>query len=267
MAQAIFITGGASGIGRAVALHFAARGWRVGLADVNAAGLEEVRALLPAGMATTHVMDVRDRAVWVDALTEFTAASGGRLDVLFNNAGVAVGGSFAQTAPEELQRCIDINFVGVVNGAHAGYPFLAATPGSCLLNTSSAAGIYGSAGIAIYAATKFAVRGLTESLDGEWAADDIKVRSLMPSFIDTPLLEASTTGSNMSVRQSVTAAGLEITPVEEVARAAWAAVHGDTLHTVVGKTAKKLRFAARWMPGALRKQSKRGRIDRGQKPV
>jgi len=266
MTQAIFVTGGASGIGRAVALHFAARGWRVGLADVNAGGLEEVCSLLPEGMASTYKMDVRDRGAWVAALTEFTAASGGRLDVLFNNAGVAVGGPFGATSAEELQRCVDINFMGVVHGAHVGYPFLAATPGSCLLNTSSAAGIYGASGLAIYAATKFAVRGLTEALDGEWAPEGIKVRSLMPSFIDTPLLEASTTGSNLSVREAVTSAGMEITPVEEVAKAAWDAVHGDTLHTVVGKTAKKLRFAARWMPGALRKQARR-RIDRAEKLI
>jgi NAD(P)-dependent dehydrogenase (short-subunit alcohol dehydrogenase family) len=250
--KAIFITGGASGIGLAVAKYFAAQGWRVGLADVNAAGLAAAKALLPAGQATTHVMDVRDRSQWVEALTEFTSGSGGRLDVLFNNAGIAVGGPFAETPIADLDRLIAINFDGVVYGAHAGYPFLKATPGSCLLNTASAAGIYGVPGGAVYAATKFAVRGLTESLDGEWLKDGIKVRSLMPSFIETPLLNTQSVGSNQNVRERVTAQGLEITPVEEVAKAAWEAVHGDGLHIVVGATAKRLRFAARWMPKRLR---------------
>jgi len=253
--KAIFITGGGSGIGRAVARHFAAQGWMVGLADVNAAGLEATKGLLPGGMATTHVMDVRDRGQWVDALTEFTAASGGRLDVLFNNAGIAVGGPFAATPIEDLDRLVAVNFNGVMYGAHAGYPFLKATPGSCLLNTSSAAGLYGAPGGAVYSATKFAVRGLTESLDAEWKKDGIKVRSLMPSFIETPLLDTHSVGSNQNVRERVSAQGFEITPVEEVAKAAWEAVHGDGLHIVVGKTARQLRFAARWMPGMLRRKS------------
>ena len=74
--QAIFITGGGSGIGRAVAQLFASRGWRVGLADVNVTGLEETKALLPAGQASTHVMDVRDRAAWDEALEAFVATTG-----------------------------------------------------------------------------------------------------------------------------------------------------------------------------------------------
>ncbi|MES2442823.1 MAG: SDR family oxidoreductase [Pseudomonadota bacterium] len=253
-AKAIFITGGASGIGQATAKYFAAQGWFVGLADVNAAGLEATAAMLPPGMAVTYLMDVRDRGRWTDVLTEFTAASGGRLDVLFNNAGIAVGGPFQDTPIEELDRLVAINFDGVMYGAHAGFPFLKATPGSCLLSTSSAAGIAGAPGGAVYSATKFAVRGLTESLDGEWSKFGIKVRSLMPSFIETPLLNTPSGGSNHNVRERVVQQGMEITPVEEVAKAAWAAVHGDALHTVVGKTARRLRFAARWMPGVLRKQ-------------
>ncbi|WP_404335202.1 SDR family oxidoreductase [Sphingomonas sp. MMS12-HWE2-04] len=260
--KAIFITGGASGIGQAVARLFAARGWRVGLADVNAAGLEATRAMLPEGLATTHIMDVRDRDAWLASLTAFTAASGGRLDLLFNNAGIAVGGLLADTAFAEIDRLVGINIVGVINGARIGHSFLKATPGSCLLNTASAAGIYGSPGLALYTASKFAVRGLTEALDGEWAADGIRVRSVMPSFINTPLLDAVTQGSNRTARDSVRAAGLEFTPVEEVAERIWDAAHGDRLHTVIGKTARRLAFAARWMPGTLRKQMRRGALGR-----
>ena len=101
------------------------------------------------------------------------------------------------------------------------------------------------------------MRGITESLDGEWAEFGINVRSLCPSFIDTPLLEhAPNAKSNEGIRERVKAAGLEITPVEEVAKAAWEAVHGDRLHTLVGKTAKQIGFAARWMPGRVRKQTR-----------
>lgn len=248
----MFVTGGGSGIGRAVAKLFAERGWHIGLADVDEAAMAAVLTELPPGRATAHRLDVRDRTGWDRALADF--AGDGGIDVVFNNAGIAVGGVFADTPTEELERCIAINFTGVVHGAHAAHRYLRRTPGSCLLNTASAAGIYGTSGAAIYSATKFAVRGLTEALDGEWRADGIKVRSLMPSFIDTPLLDAKVPGTNQNVRERVAAAGLEFTPVEKVADAAWRAVHGDSVHVVVGKTAERLKFAARWMPGQLRKQ-------------
>ncbi len=258
--KAIFITGGASGIGRAVATLFAARGWRVGLADVNAAGLEATRATLPAGMATTHVMDVRNRDQWRDALAAFAEASGGRLDVLFNNAGIAVGGALAGATDDEIDRIVGINLVGVINGARTGHAFLKATPGSALVNTASAAAIYGSSGLALYAAVKFGVRGLSEALDAEWAADGIKVRVVMPSFIDTPLLDSNVSGTNHTARDSVRAAGLEFTPLDQVAEAIWSGIERDKVHVVIGKTARRLAFASRWMPATLRKQMRRAAI-------
>jgi NAD(P)-dependent dehydrogenase (short-subunit alcohol dehydrogenase family) len=258
--QAIFITGGASGIGRAVGSLFGYRGWRVGLADVNAAGLAEAAAAIPG--ALTYVMDVRDRDAWAATLDAFTAEAG-RLDVLFNNAGIGVGGPLAEADFADLDRVVAINFVGALNGARIGYRYLAETPGSCLLNTASASAIYGSAGLATYSATKFAVRALTEALDAEWAGADIKVRDIVPAFIETPLLDGGIAGSNRTIRESVTAAGLELTPVETVAEAAWRAVHGDALHTYVGKTADRLRFAARWMPGRLRKSMRANNLRRG----
>ena len=252
--KAIFITGGASGIGKATALLFAARGWFIGLADVNEAGLAETAALLPEGQSSTHIMDVRDRAAWQAALTDYWAASGGRLDVMFNNAGIARSGVFADVLPEDHDLLIDINFKGVVYGAEAALPWLAKTPGSCLLNTCSAAGIYGAPGLVTYAATKFAVRGLSEGLEAEWGPLGIKVRTIMPGFIDTPLLAITTAGTNRSARQGVQDAGLEFTPVDAVAQAAWDAVHGERLHLPVGKTAKSLAFMARWAPGLLRRR-------------
>lgn len=256
MAQkAIFITGGASGIGLATASLFANRGWTVGLADVNktalAAAADSITGAIP------YTMDVRDRDGWMRTLDDFTGRTK-RLDVLFNNAGIGVGGPLAQADFDDLDRLVAINFGGVLNGARIGYAYLADTPGSCLLNTASASAIYGSAGLATYSATKFAVRALTEALDGEWAAAGIRVRAIIPSFIETPLLDQPVAGSNHKIRDSVTNAGLEITPVAQVAEAAWRAVDGDAVHTYVGKTAERMRFAARWMPGRLRKMMQRG---------
>ena len=256
--KSIFITGGGSGIGQATAKLFASRGWRVGLADVNAAGLAATAAMLPPGMVETYEMDVRDRDAWVASLDAFTAPAGGTLDVLFNNAGIGTGGPLAEMSFEDIDRTVAINLTGVLNGARIGYAYLARTRGSCLLNTASASAIYGSAGLVPYSMTKFGVRAMTEALDGEWYGAGIRVRDLVPSFIETPLLNSPTGGSNRSIRETVTAAGLELTPVEAVAEAAWAAVHGDRLHSYVGKTALRMAFAARWMPGKLRKMMRRG---------
>lgn len=254
--KTIFITGGASGIGRAVAQRFAQGGWFVGIADIDDAGMAETASLLPGGQAFCHRLDVRDRTAWGVALADCAKAAGGSIDVVFNNAGIPIGGAIVDLTTEEIERTLAINLKGVIFGAQAAYPWLkASAPGSCLLNTASAAGIYGTPGASVYSATKFGVRALTESLDGEWAADGIKVRSLMPGFIETPLLDHATNrASNEDIRSRVLGAGLEITPVSEVAEAAWAAVHGDKVHTLVGKTARRLAFASRWMPGVLRKQ-------------
>ncbi|HEX8383582.1 MAG TPA: SDR family oxidoreductase [Sphingomonas sp.] len=256
--KAIFITGAASGIGLATARVFSARGWRVGLSDVNETALTAVAATFPADRTTTHRLDVRDRAAWAEALDAFTAASGGRLDVLFNNAGVPHGGPLSEAEWDGIDLTIAVNFGGVVNGARIGHPFLKRTPGSCLLNTASASAIYGTAGLATYSATKFAVRALTEALDGEWHADGIKARALVPGFIDTPLLDGMAGGSNRSIRETVVDAGLELSSADMVAQAAWKAVHGGRVLTPVGRTAHRLMFAARWMPGRLRRMMRRG---------
>jgi len=252
--KSIFITGGGSGIGQATAQLFEARGWFVGVADVNESGIAETCALLPEGQSSAHVMDVRDRAQWAAALASFWVHTGGRMDVMFNNAGIARGGKFDLIAPVDHDLLVDINFKGVMFGAEAAFAYLKATPGSCLLNTASAAGIYGTPKAAVYSATKFAVRGLTEALDAEWAHYGIKVRDLMPSFINTPLLDAPVSGTNRNAREDVIRAKLEFTPVEVVAQAAWDAVHGDAVHTPVGKTARLLYRMVRWAPGMVRKR-------------
>jgi len=100
--------------------------------------------------------------------------------------------------------------------------------------------------------------GLAEALDTEWSDDGIRVRSLMPSFIDTLLL-AGPAGAktNVSKRDRVVEAGMEFTPVEVVAQCAWDAIHGNRVHTLVGKTAKQMGLTAKWAPGFLRKRAKR----------
>jgi NAD(P)-dependent dehydrogenase (short-subunit alcohol dehydrogenase family) len=252
----IFITGGASGIGRAIAEHFGQQGWFITVADVNETGMEDTLGLISGSYKYAHRLDVRDREAWDTALEAAATAAGGRIDVVVNNAGIGTGGSLIELETEEIDRCLDINLKGVIYGAQAAYPHLLKTaPGSALINIASAAGIAGSAGMSVYCATKFGVRAISESLDAEWSEDRITVASICPSFIETPLLDGTgNRKSNELIRDNVRAAGLEITPVSEVAEAAWDAVHGTRLDYFVGKTAKRMAFAKRWMPGRVRKQ-------------
>lgn len=256
--RAIFISGGASGIGRAIARHFGERGWFIGIGDVNEQGMEDTLGLIEGGFKYMHMLDVRDREAWEQALQAFSVAAGGRVDVVVNNAGIGTGGPIHELGVDEIDRCVDINIRGVLYGAQAAYAHLQKTaPGSALVNIASAAGITGGSGMSVYSASKFAVRGIAESLDAEWAPEGIKSCSICPSFIETPLLEGmGHRKSNESVRSRVQAAGLEITPVEEVAETVWQAVHGDGLHYLVGKAARQLNFAKKWMPGRVRKQQR-----------
>lgn len=257
MPKSIFITGGASGIGRAIAVRFAAEGWYVGLADINLPGVWETQALLPAGQSEAFRLDVTDAAGWDKALADFARVAG-QVTVVANNAGLPAGGPLHELTLEEIDRLIDVNLKGVFYGARAAYPHLkAAAPGSALINTASAAALYGMANQSLYGATKAGVKSLTESLEAEWAGDGIRVRSLMPSFIDTPLLQhAPNRSRNTPIRDAVVAAGLEFTPVEVVADEAWRSIHEGAVHRIIGKTAKKMRRVAKWMPGLLRKRAR-----------
>jgi NAD(P)-dependent dehydrogenase (short-subunit alcohol dehydrogenase family) len=254
--KSIFITGAGSGIGREVAILFAQRGWFVGLADIVEARLAETAAILPAASSFTHRLDVCDRLAWDEALAAFAQASGGAIHALFNNAGVGAGGMLHELAQDEIDLIIDVNIRGVIYGAQAAYPYLkASAPDAVLINTSSAAGIYGTAGLAVYSATKFAVRGLTEALDVEWFFDRIRVRSLMPGFVDTPILNGpNNRKSNQSRRESIVNTGLSFVPIRAVAETVWRVANGrGRLHNVVGVAANQFGMASRWMPSLLRR--------------
>jgi NAD(P)-dependent dehydrogenase (short-subunit alcohol dehydrogenase family) len=252
--KSIFITGGASGLGREVARFFAEKGWFIGIADIDDAGMAATAALLPAVQSSIHRLDVTDRTNWKNAVADFAKHTGGQMTVLFNNAGIGSGGNIEEMTDADIDKMIAINLTGVISGTRACFDLLKSTPESCVLYTSSAAGIYGSAGLSVYSATKFAVRGLAEAHDIEWKDIDIKSRSLMPGFIDTNIISAIDTSSNMTGKERLQAAGVEVSPVAIIGPAAWAAVHGDKVHTTVNKTAKDLAFAARWFPGRLRKR-------------
>ena len=178
------------------------------------------------------------------------------MDALLNNAGIANYGFYEDQTDDEIDRQIDINIKGVSNGARAGLDLLKATPGSTLINVASCAGLFGAPKMAMYCATKFAVRGLSEALDVEFERHGVKVRCIMPWFVDTPILQAGSQGSNENIADSIKSSGSEVYTVEEAADVIWKSIQGKDLHHLVGKAGKRLRFAARFMPGQVRKQLK-----------
>ena len=254
--KTMFVTGGASGLGREVARYFAEKGWFIGLADIDDAGMAETVAMLPEGASSSHRLNVTDRAQWKTAVAEFTGQTGGNMHVLFNNAGIGTGGPIQDMTDEDVDLMIAINFTGVVSGTRACFEALKNTTDSCVLYTASAAGIYGVADLSIYSATKFAVRGLAESHDIEFAKYGIRSRSLMPGFIDTKIIGGVAVGTNMTGKEMLEGNGILVSPISIIGPAAWEAVHGTKVHTPVNKMAKQLAFAARWLPGRLRNQQK-----------
>jgi NAD(P)-dependent dehydrogenase (short-subunit alcohol dehydrogenase family) len=254
--KTIFVTGAGSGIGRATAQLFAEKGWFVGLYDVNPAGLAETAAALPQGQFTVGVFDVRDRDGWAKAMELFAAYSGDRLDVLFNNAGIGKYGWFEEIPPEDADAVIDVNLKGVVNGVYAALPLLKRTPGARIINTASTAGVFGAPQLAVYSATKFAVRGLTEALDVEFSRYGVRVVSLMPWFVETAILDMGG-GSNRNLRDQIKETDAVVYPVSMAAERAWDAAHGEDVHYMVGKLAERTRFAARFFPNGLRNRMKK----------
>lgn len=259
--KSIFITGAASGIGKATALLFAGNGWFVGGFDVNAAGLNALAQEIGADNCITGVLDVTDKKAFEAALADFAAQTGGKLDLLYNNAGIGRGGPFDQQPFEDILDVVRVNLIGVLNGIHSALPLLKATPNSLCFTTSSSSATYGMPNIAVYSATKHAVKGLTEALSIEFRAFGVRAADTLPGLIDTPILPEGTAAV------APTEGMFRLTPPSEVAQAVWDAYGSDKLHWYVPPEIGELDKAATLSPETVREQLAQGGLfnqDSGQ---
>jgi short-subunit dehydrogenase len=249
------ITGAGSGIGRALAQALARKGVTLALADRDEAGVRETAAAIGAPRTTVHVLDVADEAA-VHAFAADVTSAHGAVHIVANNAGVGLFGTFTELATDEIAWLMNVNFWGVVYGCKAFLPMLTAQPQACIVNVSSLFGLYAPPGQSAYAASKFAVRGLSESLRAELAASSgVHVVTVHPGGIRTAVAR------NSRVARAVDAAKAEkmtrrfderflTTPPETLANAIVAAIEHRRDRVVFGKDASKVDLLVRLFPSA-----------------
>jgi NAD(P)-dependent dehydrogenase (short-subunit alcohol dehydrogenase family) len=229
-APCAIITGAASGIGLATAQQLARLGWRLGLFDIQGDAVRALAASLSPGQAVHlgQTLDVTDPQAWAQAMDAFMAHTGGRLDLLINNAGIAVADPFVDTPLTNHHRMVQVNVLGVMNGCH------------------TASALFGQPQLATYSATKAAIKSLTESLDTEWAVAGVRVVDVLPLFVDTAMVR-----NEVAKMGTVKSLGVHLT-ADDVARKlvklATAPSRSLPLHTLVGWQTPLLDLACRLSP-------------------
>jgi NAD(P)-dependent dehydrogenase (short-subunit alcohol dehydrogenase family) len=251
------ITGAGSGMGRELALALARRGCEVALSDISQAGLDETAALVgqqsPVRVSTTR-LDVSDKAA-VHAWADKVVAEHGRVNLLFNNAGVALAGTLEEIPYEQFEWIMNINFWGVVYGTRAFLPHLRASGEGHIVNLSSISGLVAMATTGHYSCSKYAVRGFTEALrqELEMSGAPVSATSVHPGGIKTNIVkQGAMHPSVMSLgftQEKVAAYDRHfLTTAPQAARIILRAVKQDRRRVMVGPDAYVFDWMARWLP-------------------
>jgi NAD(P)-dependent dehydrogenase (short-subunit alcohol dehydrogenase family) len=245
------VTGAASGIGKELARQLAADGWHVVVADLNGDGAKRVAEQLPD--AEGLQLDVTDADAVQAAVHDVHDRHG--LHLMVNNAGVSprAPGDTPELDLADWRRVIEVNLFGVVHGVAAAYPLLVKQGRGAILNTASLAGLTFGPGLGVYGASKHAVVGYSLGLRAEAARYGVRVVTLCPSFVDTPLLDGtvtSTQGETRSIRESIAPLRTgKLVTAEETAAAALDGVRRNRAVVVVPRRGRQLWAMTRWAPG------------------
>ena len=252
------VTGAASGIGRAIAISLAKRGCHLAICDVNDAGLAATAASINAPSSngspvrvTQHHLDVSDRNA-IRAFPEEVLAQHPGVDILVNNAGVALGGTFEQVSEEDFDWLLSINLFGVVRMTRAFLPALHKSDDARMVNLSSIFGVVTPPGQTAYCASKFAVRGFSNSLRYELRGTRIGVSVVHPGGINTNIARSSRTPKHLSEDEASRAkayAQKALTmPPERAGEIIVQGIERREARIFVGKDAKALAFLERLAP-------------------
>ncbi|WP_281783202.1 SDR family NAD(P)-dependent oxidoreductase [Sinimarinibacterium flocculans] len=258
------ITGAASGIGRALAIELASRGCHLSLSDVNTDALAETAQAAGAHgvKVTTAALDVADRDA-IYAWADRTDADHGPANLVFNNAGVALGASIEGASDEDLHWIMDINYWGVVHGTRSFLPQLRASGEGHVINISSVFGIAAVPSQSAYNATKFAVRGFTECLrqELEIAGAPVSATCVHPGGIKTNIARAARFDTQSM--QALTGRGsddakarfekLFRTTAESAARTILRGVERNARRVLIGADAHAIDLTVRLMPTAYQR--------------
>jgi NAD(P)-dependent dehydrogenase (short-subunit alcohol dehydrogenase family) len=244
------VTGAASGIGRALAYELARRGASLAISDVDEVGLAEMakHARLIGARVHEHRLDVTDRSA-VLAYAERVAAEFGAVNLVFNNAGIAFTGDIADMSFQQIERVIDVDFWGVVNGTKAFLPYLIESGDAHVVNISSLFGLLAVPGQGAYNAAKFAVRGFTEALRQEMiaAGHPVHVTCVHPGGIKTAIARnaGAVEGHDRAALADFFDRKLAKTSADAAAKAILRAVSLNAPRAVVGWDAKLLDLLVR----------------------
>lgn len=257
--QVSIVTGGASGIGRALAAQLAARGSHVVIADIDGAAARQAADELPSGSwQATDVSDAASLAQVVDR----TVAEHGRLDLIANNAGLAMGGEVEELTDRHWEAAVQVNLRGVIHGVRAAYPVMRRQGSGIILNTASLAGLTPVPAMLPYTTVKHAVVGMSLGLRAEGGPLGIRVSALCPGFVDTPLLD--TVVDPPASLGDTPRASIErlqrrlLTPAETAARA-MRGLDRDQAIIAVGGLAHVMWRATRISPGGMARVAGRAR--------
>jgi short-subunit dehydrogenase len=247
------VTGAASGIGRAIATSLARRGCHLALADIDDDALTRAAAEIaaPGLNVSSHHLDVADRDA-VAAFPDRAAGEHGGVDLLVNNAGVALAGTFEQVTETDFEWLFGINFWGVVRMTRAFLPLLHKSDEARIVNLSSVFGLIAPPGNTAYAASKFAVRGFSESLRNELRKTRIGVTVVHPGGVATSIVrnarmpKSNSADEDMKKRKSFES--FLRMPPEIAGETIVRGVENRKARVLVGSDAKKIAIIERLMP-------------------
>ncbi|WP_375429640.1 SDR family NAD(P)-dependent oxidoreductase [uncultured Sphingomonas sp.] len=246
--RAIFITGAASGMGAATAQRFAAEHWFVGCFDIDRSGLAALAEELGDERAMFLPLDVTDPTAFAGAVAAFGAITGGRMDILHNNAGVISHGRFQDMDWETVERIIAVNLLGPMIGVRSARLLLERTPNSLCFFTGSASSIFGAADLAAYSASKHGLRGFAEAMALELHPHGIRVGHAVTGITDTAMLPPEH-------RSALPTEGMfRLMQPSVMADTVWAAYHDEveTLHRYVPPELAQYEAIAATQPSAVR---------------